>query len=273
MPSSSIGPTCGPTGRDATGLGPVVGENYTVLDGIEPNERIVVSGVQKLADARWRAETAEIYRAYESYRPAGGVEQAVFDPVSGAPRRRSEVIFAHVTAHAALPEAGRLLDVGCGAGGMLSAVAQAGGGRWSLYGAEIDARTLPFLTAIAGFRELYTGPIEDIPGSFDVITLVHALEHFTDPVQSVIFQTLVMYAAQNSGVMSRSAFGDLLRRQGAFGEAAIHAPALGFSRRSLRRPAVGYVLVDPVMPAIGGEYGDWPDSGCSSVIGTTRAVP
>lgn len=51
-----------------------------------------------------------------------------------------------------------------------------------------------------------------------------------------------------------------------FGEAAVHAPALGFSRRSLRRPAVGYVLVDPVMPTIGGEYGDWPDAPVTVVL-------
>lgn len=45
-----------------------------------------------------------------------------------------------------------------------------------------------------------------------------------------------------------------------YGEAAAHAPAIGFSRRSLRRPAVSYVLVDPQMPKVGGEYGDWPDA-------------
>jgi RND family efflux transporter MFP subunit len=31
-------------------VGPIVGENYPVLDGIKPGERIVISGVQKLAD-------------------------------------------------------------------------------------------------------------------------------------------------------------------------------------------------------------------------------
>ena len=31
-------------------LGPIAGDNYVVLDGLKPNERIVVSGVQKLAD-------------------------------------------------------------------------------------------------------------------------------------------------------------------------------------------------------------------------------
>ena len=50
------------------------------------------------------------------------------------------------------------------------------------------------------------------------------------------------------------------------GETSIHAPAIGFSRRSLRRPAVGYVLIDPVMPTIGGDYGDWPDAPVTVVI-------
>jgi len=31
-------------------VGPIVGDNYAVLDGIQQNERVVVSGVQKLAD-------------------------------------------------------------------------------------------------------------------------------------------------------------------------------------------------------------------------------
>lgn len=50
------------------------------------------------------------------------------------------------------------------------------------------------------------------------------------------------------------------------GETAVHAPALGFSRRSLHRPAVGYVLIDPVMPQIGGDYGDWPDAPVTVVL-------
>lgn len=51
-----------------------------------------------------------------------------------------------------------------------------------------------------------------------------------------------------------------------YGEAAIHAPAIGFSRRALRRPAISYVLVDPAMPAVGGEYGDWPDAPVTVLI-------
>ena len=31
-------------------VGPIVGDNYPVLEGIKPGERVVVSGAQKLAD-------------------------------------------------------------------------------------------------------------------------------------------------------------------------------------------------------------------------------
>lgn len=50
------------------------------------------------------------------------------------------------------------------------------------------------------------------------------------------------------------------------GEQSIHAPAIGFSRRSLRRPAVGYILIDPTMPQIGGDYGDWPDAPVTVIL-------
>ena len=50
------------------------------------------------------------------------------------------------------------------------------------------------------------------------------------------------------------------------GLASVHAPALGFSRKALRAPAVGYYLVDPQMPEIGGEYGDWPDAPVTIVL-------
>lgn len=55
------------------------------------------------------------------------------------------------------------------------------------------------------------------------------------------------------------------------GPACVHAPAIGFSRKSLRSPAVGYVLINPVMPTIGGEYGDWPDAPVTIVL--TKDAP
>src|SRR3954454_19647145 len=48
--------------------------------------------VQKAADARWRDEAASIYRNYDIYFQSGGVEQSVFAPAAGLPRRRSQVL-------------------------------------------------------------------------------------------------------------------------------------------------------------------------------------
>jgi hypothetical protein len=53
-------------------VGPIAGNNYPVLDGIKPGERIVVSGTQKLADG------APIQAAAD---PAAG-------PVPAAPRQQ-----------------------------------------------------------------------------------------------------------------------------------------------------------------------------------------
>ena len=51
-----------------------------------------------------------------------------------------------------------------------------------------------------------------------------------------------------------------------YGDASVYAPAVGFSRRALRRPAIHYILVNPVLPTIGGDYGDWPDAPITVVL-------
>jgi hypothetical protein len=39
-------------------VGPIVGNDYQVLSGVAPGERVIVSGVQKLADGAPIAEAA-----------------------------------------------------------------------------------------------------------------------------------------------------------------------------------------------------------------------
>ena len=51
---------------------------------------------QKIADAAWLAEIGEIYRDYEMYHQSAANDQAVFDPVSGRPRGRCEVLAQHL---------------------------------------------------------------------------------------------------------------------------------------------------------------------------------
>lgn len=136
--------------------------------------------VQAVTDMHWRNESDEIYRAYQIYHQGGGVEQSVFDPKTGHGRPRSEVLIEQLLHTAELPEKGRLLDIGCGNGSFLRACSQALPG-WTLSGSEFDDRNRSSVENIPGVDRLYTGQLAEIPGLFDVISLIHVLEHIPAP--------------------------------------------------------------------------------------------
>jgi SAM-dependent methyltransferase len=79
------------------------------------------------------------------------------------------------------PRPGRLLDFGCGAGSFLKTMADQGWqvtGLDAAVGAVNQVRDLHGLTALAG-----TLPHPDLrPGSFDVVTMWHSLEHVHHPL-------------------------------------------------------------------------------------------
>jgi 2-polyprenyl-3-methyl-5-hydroxy-6-metoxy-1,4-benzoquinol methylase len=137
--------------------------------------------VQKSIDAGWRREIAEIYGDYSIYFQAGGTEQAVFDVDSGEALLRSERLVRHLLREVAFAHSGRLLDVGCGNGAFLSAFARAATG-WSLSGTEWSDKYRAVVEAIPGVETLYTAPLDQVPGPFDVVSVIHALEHIPDPV-------------------------------------------------------------------------------------------
>jgi SAM-dependent methyltransferase len=139
---------------------------------------------QALADEQWFAEIAEIYGKYDIYNQSRGVEQHVFDPVGGSLRPRSEVILERLSEGSNIPLCGKVLDVGCGTGGTLRAFA--GHGKWTSYALELDDRNLASLEAIRGFRTLYNCTPAQVPEQFDIITLIHSLEHFPDPYSTLV---------------------------------------------------------------------------------------
>jgi 2-polyprenyl-3-methyl-5-hydroxy-6-metoxy-1,4-benzoquinol methylase len=138
---------------------------------------------QEVPNDRWSAEINEIYNNYRIYHQAGGVEQQVLDAQSGALRSRSEILLNRLTSLPDVPRSGKVLDVGCGTGGTLRAFDKVGG--WLLYGLEMDQRNLAFLRAIPSFQALYTGTASKLDFRFDVITLVHVVEHLTTPCETL----------------------------------------------------------------------------------------
>lgn len=134
--------------------------------------------VQTWASPRWRKECVRIYSTYRIYRQSGGQEQAVFRGGEGEPR--SARIVRGLGEDCRIAARGNLLDVGCGNGGFLRAF-QARHPRWHLCGTEFDRRNERVLKKIPGFARLYCGKQKPPRGRFDLISLVHVLEHLEHP--------------------------------------------------------------------------------------------
>jgi 2-polyprenyl-3-methyl-5-hydroxy-6-metoxy-1,4-benzoquinol methylase len=138
---------------------------------------------QSYGDEQWLSEIGEIYSDYHAYHQSGGVEQHVVDAASGDLRRRSEVLVDRLLGLPGVPRSGKVLDVGCGTGGTLMSFAERGG--WRLHGLEMDEKNLPFLATLSGFDTLHTCAPSGVPDHFDLITMVHALEHFLEPSETL----------------------------------------------------------------------------------------
>lgn len=141
-------------------------------------------GVQKLPTPEWVDEIGDIYGRYNAYEIAGGEEQIVLDPVSGQPRRRSDVLLDRLAASGHLPGVSSLLDVGCGGGVTLRSAATFFPTA-SLYGHELGSTKRDRLAQIPGFVDLYSGELLSIELSFDLLTMIHSLEHFVQPCSAL----------------------------------------------------------------------------------------
>lgn len=139
--------------------------------------------VQKRQDDKWRAATAAIYADYVMYHLSGGAEQVIFAEQGASPRTAR--LIQSLAPVWKLPDTGRLLDVGCGGGAFLEAFHQAQPG-WSLFGHDHCEQRRAEVLAVPGVCGFSSGNLdEESLGKFDAVTLIHVLEHMTDPVSAL----------------------------------------------------------------------------------------
>jgi SAM-dependent methyltransferase len=136
--------------------------------------------VQKLVNETWLKEVEIIYGQYEIYSQSGGVEQIAFDQITGAAKSRSKKLVEWLTNNCNLPSTGKLLDVGCGNGAFLRAFGSTYP-EWLMTGLELNDRNREVVEAISGVQSLYVGSVGNLQDKFNVISLIHALEHIPDP--------------------------------------------------------------------------------------------
>ena len=140
--------------------------------------------VQKPVTAAFQAEINEIYAAYDVYYQGGGAEQLVFDAQQGGTRRRSDLLTDRLRTVGSLPELGRALDIGCGNGVFLRELGSRMPG-WDLFGMELDDRNLPMLRQIPRFAGLVRDDLFMLQGQYDLVTMLHALEHLAEPLRAL----------------------------------------------------------------------------------------
>ena len=136
--------------------------------------------VQTPVSTAWSAECEAIYRDYSVYHQSGGIEQAVFDPDTGEPIRRSTKLVQSLLRAFAFPEKGRLIDVGCGNGGFLKAIAPALRS-WEFAGVELSDKHRDEVIGIPGVTDFYVMDPADVPGHYTAVSMIHLLEHVPNP--------------------------------------------------------------------------------------------
>jgi hypothetical protein len=136
--------------------------------------------IQANTDDVWKNECGEIYASYESNYQSGGVDQAIFDPQTGAAVQRSEKLLLELCRRELVPVTGRLVDVGCGSGGFLRACSNHLP-EWDLFGLESATKYEKEVRGIRGVRDFFPVGFEDLEGKYDLITLLHVFEHLDAP--------------------------------------------------------------------------------------------
>jgi SAM-dependent methyltransferase len=94
------------------------------------------------------------------------------------------VISEIIEQHAQMRAGAKLLDFGCGNGAALRTFSKRHPDWW-LYGSELSDAARPALQALSNFVELFVGPPEKIAARFDLITMIHSLEHVISPVETL----------------------------------------------------------------------------------------
>jgi SAM-dependent methyltransferase len=137
--------------------------------------------LQKASDQDAVAEVNSVYLNYELYHLSSGGEQFIFQGDAEEPRTRSSLLLELLATRVNLGHRGKMLDIGCGNGATLSAFHRVRP-QWTLAGFEQSESIRPRILGLPGVRQFWSGTLEAIPASFDLITVVHVLEHVSEPI-------------------------------------------------------------------------------------------
>lgn len=137
--------------------------------------------IQSNMDDEWFREIERIYQQYQIYSQSNGAEQSSYNSNTGLGLNRSQKIVNQLQSYLPKQKA-NLLDYGCGNGAFLRVLASTFPD-YQLWGAEYDDKYKDQVELIPNVNSLITQQIEEIENTFDIISLIHLLEHIPSPVE------------------------------------------------------------------------------------------
>lgn len=142
--------------------------------------------IQKNIDDSWRKLCNKIYENYKIYYQASGAEQKTRDVQTGIFENRTGLIVKYIDSILHFKNSGNILDVGCGNGALLKSFNTVYP-NWSVVGTDLNDQFSSEVTNISPSAvfinndNLFNSQIK-----FDVVTLVHCLEHIVSPYEYLI---------------------------------------------------------------------------------------
>lgn len=126
-----------------------------------------------------KKELNNIYQSYKLFEDTDQEDQAIF--IQGlAPKSRSKLLVESLPALVRLPKSGKFLDIGCNKGFLLREFSD-NFHNWKLFGHEVSDYYATFIKKIPGFGNFYSGDLRKIKEKFDLVSMVHTLEHIQNP--------------------------------------------------------------------------------------------
>jgi len=128
--------------------------------------------LQKKADKTYKLNITELYSHYRSYPLTEGRDQ--LKSFGKIPVTRAQLIEKNCADH--LPETGNALDIGTGSGSFLKVISET---RPNLELSAQDIGRDPDFSV--DVKKFYTCPPDKISERFSMISMIHVLEHITEP--------------------------------------------------------------------------------------------
>ena len=139
--------------------------------------------LQKDTGPAWQQLCRQIYGNYQIYHQAGGAEQKARGPGERQFAPRSELIARHLSQAFSLPQNGSALDIGCGNGAFLRGMMRCFPG-WRLTGSDLNGSFRDEIIAIGPqVAFISEAELDDRNETFDVVSLIHCIEHIPSPSQ------------------------------------------------------------------------------------------